>query len=263
MITIEVAEPGIDVSLLHVPADGFDVVAFVAKPEGEGPFPVLFVIPENPGLVKGRQEETLRQVKELGAAVVVLSPYSRLGGSPPPGPWESQDQRRRANFLAMPDEQVADDLDLLVTWVLDNEPWADPKRAALLGYCSGGGQAFYAVATRKIPVRCLVAIYGNILLRGDFTADWQPIDRIPMASKVDLPFQGHFGSLDHEIGPEQVARLDAELERAGKDYVIYNYEGAGHVFADPNHPNHHPEATKLLWERTYAFLHRFLDEPAS
>jgi carboxymethylenebutenolidase len=263
MITIEVSAPGIDVELLRIPATGYDVIAFLAKPTGDGPFPVLFVIPENPGIVKGRQEETLRQVEELQAAVVVLSPYSRLGGSPPPGPFASQDERRRANFLAMPDEQIAGDLELLIHHVLENESWADPERAAILGYCSGGGQAFYAAATRTLPVRCLVAIYGNILLRGDFTADWQPIDRIPMAGQLELPFQAHFGSLDHEIGPEQVARLDAELARTGKDYVIYNYEGAGHVFADRYHPNHHPEATALLWTRAYAFLHDYLDRPAT
>lgn len=252
--------PEITKSWLHIPSgEGFDLIAFVARPHVAGRVPVLFVIPENPGIVAGRQAETVRQAAELGAAVVVISTYSRIGGRPPVGPFASDDERRRANFLAMPDEQVAGDLEKIIAAVLGEEPWADPERAALLGYCSGGSQAFYAAATRDLPARALLVIYGNIVLRGEFTEDRVPIDRVPLAGAIDVPIQLHYGDLDHEISPEQVARLRHELETHGKDFEIFTYPGARHVFADPNHPNHHPEATELLWQRAYPFLRRYLE----
>ena len=251
--------PAIVSSWLHIPTgEDYELIAYVARPHVGGRVPVLFVLPENIGILAGRQAESRRQAEVLGAAVVVVSPYSRLGGKPPAGPFKDADERRRANFLAMDDDQVADDLERMMAHVLANEPWANPDRVALMGYCSGGAQAFYAAATHDLPVSALLVIYGNLVLRGDFTPDWQPVDRVPLAQRIDVPMQFHSGELDHEISLDDVARLRTELEAHGKEHEVHVYPGAGHVFADPNHPNYDKQATDQLWARAYPFLERFL-----
>lgn len=248
-----------DVRVEWVTIDGPDVpiTAFVARPDHDAPVPVVVVLHENPGITEWRQRETVRLCEQWGYALIVMSTYSRIGAAPPPGPFATPDERRRAAFLAMPDAQVAADLDVTMAWVR-SRPGLRADAVGLLGFCSGGGQALYAACTRTGLADCVVLIYGNVVLRGEFTADRTPLDRIPLVPALDAPVQGHFGSLDHEVPPNHVDRLEAELARAGKPAEIHRYEGAGHVFSDETHPNHHPDATRLMWERITRFLQTHL-----
>lgn len=239
-----------------IPAVGFDLVVYEARPASTGPLPVLIVIPENLGIGDWRQAETQRMAADLGVAVLVMSTYSRIGAKPPQGPFDTPDDRRRAAFLAMPDDQVADDLDVLCRWVVEQDRFSGMP--ALLGFCSGGGQALYATCTRKGLASCVVLIYGNVILRGEFTPDRQPLDRLPLVGELDCPLQGHFGELDHEVPPDHVDRLEALLADHHKSYAIYRYPGAGHVFSDETHPNFNKSATEEMWQRIYPFVQAHL-----
>ncbi len=239
----------------RIPSPEVEIVAFFARPAGADAVPALIVIPENPGITEWRQEETQRMAGDLGWAVVVMSPYSRIGSQPPPGPFETADDRRRAAFLAMPDEQVARDLEAVAAWVTAQSFTAD-RRPAVLGFCSGGGQAIYAAGTRPQLAACVVSIYGNIVLRGEFTEDRVPLERFEYARGLECPLQLHVGTEDYEIPAAHVDRFEAELAGHGKDYEIHRYEGADHIFSDERHPNYNPEATGLMWPRVYGFLRR-------
>lgn len=242
----------------EVPSPDVDVVVFVARLEGGTDAQSLIVVPENIGITKWREEESKRMAADLGWPVVVMSPYSRLGGNPPAGPFETQEERRRAAFLAMPDEQVARDLDATVAWTRE-QSYTNDRLPALLGFCSGGGQALYSVCTRRALAACLVSIYGNVVLSGDFTEDRQPIDRIPSVTSLDCPFQLHAGTEDFTIPEDQLQRLEAELPKSGQPYEIHRYPGANHIFADGSHPNYDAKASAELWPRVYDFLNRYTD----
>ena len=191
-----------------------------------------------------------------------MSPYSRIGGEPPAGPFATQDERRRAAFLAMPDQQVAQDLARTVTWIRARE-YTNERLPALLGFCTGGGQALYSVCTRAGLFACVVSIYGNLVLAGEFTEDRQPLDRLPLVAGLDCPLQFHVGTRDFAISPEHVDQLEAELLRTYKTYELYRYPGANHIFADATHPNYDANAAGQLWERTYDFLVRHADHADS
>lgn len=233
--------------------DGPDIPVFVARPTVADRQRSLVVVPENPGITEWRQGETARMAAELGWNVIVMNQYSRIGGKPPAGPFDSPDERRRAAFLAMPDAQVAADLDRTLAWVTA-EGYESAGPPAVLGFCSGGGQLIYALAEGSRVARCAVTIYGNIVLRAELTADGEPLSRIDMATRIDCPLQMHFGSLDTEIAQEHIDEFEAALATTGQPYEIHRYEGADHIFTDGTHPNYNPEATALVWPRVYRFL---------
>ena len=242
-----------------IPDGDTGIIVFVARPADATASPALIVIPENLGITDWRQEETRRMAGELGWPVIVLSPYSRLGGKPPAGPFATADDRRRAAFLAMPDQQVARDLAVTVGWVRE-QSYTGGRLPAVLGFCSGGGQAIYAACTHAGLATCVVSIYGNLVLRGEFTEDRQPLDRLPLVADLDCPVQMHVGSEDFEIPEAHVEQFEEELTRAGKAFEIYRYPGAQHIFADATHPNHDPDATAQMWPRIYRFLRQHGDE---
>ena len=249
------SSPTIITSWERIPSPEVEIVAYVARPEAATEATALIVIPENPGVTEWRQEETQRMAADLNWPVVVMSPYSRIGGDPPRGPFETADDRRRAAFLAMPDEQVARDLAATAVWVRAQR-FAHDARPAVLGFCSGGGQAIFAAATRPELAACVVSIYGNIVLRGEFTEDRMPIERFEYARLLQCPVQMHVGSEDFEIPAAHVDRFEAELEQYGKVHEIHRYPGADHIFSDARHPNYNPEATAQMWPRIYDFLKR-------
>jgi carboxymethylenebutenolidase len=244
---------GVTTSSRTIQGDEIDILTFVAEPGRRDDDRVLIVVPENPGITEWRQRETARMAADLGWVVVVMNTYSRIGGVPPAGPFETHDDRRRAAFLAMPDEQVARDLVATTDWA--RQQWSlGTRRPALLGFCSGGGQALYAAATHQSLVDCVVAIYGNVILPGALTADRRPLNRIGLVQHLDSPLQLHVGTQDVAIPMADVDELKAELARAGRRFEIHRYEGANHVFSDETHPNHDPQATATMWPRVYAFL---------
>ncbi len=245
----------------EIPSPDVSIIAFVARPESARNSQALIVIPENIGITDWRQDETTRMAADLGWPIVVMSPYSRIGGKPPAGPFATADDRRRAAFLSMPDEQVARDLAATVSWIR-RQSYTNDRLPGVLGFCSGGGQAVYSACTRPRTAACVVSIYGNIVLRGEFTEDRTPLDRIPYASGLDCPVQLHVGTEDFEIPSADVERFETELQRTGKTHEIYRYPGADHIFADATHPNYNAEATAEMWPRIYRFLRRHTEAPA-
>ena len=240
----------VDCQLVSFPNSRVHVAGFFARPTEPGNHRGVVVVPENVGLTEHRQAETAAMA-EHGYAVLAVNLFSRVGGRPPAGPFVDDAERRRTNFLAMPDEQALGDILAGARWLR-----AQPSVSGIgvLGFCSGGSQAFVAACTHPGMFDCVVSIYGNIVLPGELTRDFNPISRLRHVRGLSCPFQGHYGELDHVVPPEDVDALEQELRRYDRVAEVHRYPGAGHVFADPGHPNHDRVATELLWSRVYPFL---------
>jgi carboxymethylenebutenolidase len=57
---------------------------------------------------------------------------------------------------------------------------------------------------------------------------------------------------------ETAREFDAALDSAGVVNEIYIYEGVGHAFANPSGDNYAPEETADAWEKTLAFLSKYV-----
>jgi carboxymethylenebutenolidase len=66
----------------------------------------------------------------------------------------------------------------------------------------------------------------------------------------------HFGEDDPSIPPEAVERHREALP----DMDIFTYPGAGHAFNRdvPGDKHYHEASAKLAWERTLAFLDKYV-----
>jgi len=114
------------------------------------------------------------------------------------------------------------------------------KPVAVLGFCYGGLMAWVsAVRGEKLKMQpdCCVGYYpGGI---GRFAAE-EPV----------CPVMLHFGAADEHIGADQI---DA-VRKANPDVEIFQYEGAGHAFANPDRPSYVAAAAKLADQRSLEFL---------
>lgn len=69
----------------------------------------------------------------------------------------------------------------------------------------------------------------------------------------------HQGEADRTVPASQASLLHRALLAAGKSSTLFLYPGADHLFNDgEGSATHLPEADRLSWERTLAFLKQHL-----
>ena len=232
------------------PGDDVTISAYLARPDGVGPWPGIVMIHENPGLTEHRQDVTRRLA---GEGYVVLTPnlFSRIGGKPPVG--KDDHERHRLLGPSVRDDQVHGDLMHGYEFLL-GRPEVQREHFGLIGFCMGGAKGLYTACHTDV-FRCFVDFYGPV----EQDAERYTIGRslLPYVKDLSCPIQFHSGSLDQSCTPKEADALIAELAKHKKEAECYRYEGAEHGFHGDG-ARHHPEAAKLAWARALEFLTRHL-----
>jgi dienelactone hydrolase len=74
------------------------------------------------------------------------------------------------------------------------------------------------------------------------------------ASVDELPVQLHVADPDAFEPHDWLTAWYLGMGRAGADVEVYRYPGAGHLFTDPDLPDHDPEAAESAWRVALGFL---------
>jgi carboxymethylenebutenolidase len=114
------------------------------------------------------------------------------------------------------------------------------KSMAVIGFSLGAFFALNLSTTDPERINKVVLFYGT-----------GPAD----FAKSRASYQGHFAGDDPFEPESEVAGLEESLRAAERPVVFFKYEGTGHWFFEPDRVDaYNPEAAKLAWERTLAFL---------
>jgi carboxymethylenebutenolidase len=125
-------------------------------------------------------------------------------------------------------------------------------KVGVIGFSMGTGYATW-LSTLRPEVAAVVLFYGG--------SDWQPPDFLKLTR---ASFLGHFAPGDEWEGPDEgVRELEAALRDSGKEANLHFYPDTGHWFFEDNRPDaYNPDASRLAWDRTLAFLKTHLAAPA-
>ncbi|WP_395649596.1 dienelactone hydrolase family protein [Brevundimonas sp.] len=206
--------------------DGFALPAYVARPEGAGPFPVVIVASEIFG-VHAYIEDICRRLAKAGYAAIAPAFFVRVAD---PAPLSDFAQIRTIVSQAKY-EQVMGDVSATLDWVAA-QAWATDK-IGITGYCWGGKVVWQACA-RFDQIEAGVAWYGQLAPSPTATpeqiaagAPW-PVD---LAKDLKAPVLGLYGGQDQGIPLTAVEGMTAALTAAGKtDSRIDVYPDAQHGF---------------------------------
>ncbi|GAA4228403.1 dienelactone hydrolase family protein [Actinomadura meridiana] len=231
--------------------EGAELEAYLARPLNDAPRGGMVVIHHMPGY-DAASKEYVRTFAAHGYAAICPNLYSREGAGVSP---DDQAAAARAKG-GVPDEQLVGDV-AGATAHLNALDHAN-GRVGVIGHCSGGRQAFLAA--------CSLALDAAVDCYGAFVVNDPPPERptkarsiVDKAPDLSCPLLGLFGADDKFPAPDEVAALDAELTRLGKDHEFHGYEGAGHAFFAVDRPSYRPAAAKGGWEKIFAFLGRHLN----
>ena len=224
-----------------VTVDNSQMPLYLSQPDLPGPLPAIIVIQNKYGVKEFTQEMT-RRVAEAGYIGIAPLLYHRTGE---PMSEEEIEQIRPARS----DTNVISDLSGTINF-LKGSAKADTSRLGIVGFCMGGRVAFLAAAATT-SFTAAVDFYG-----GGVYSKWGTDRPAPseLTANVSCPIQGHFGMLDTSPSPEEMHKLDAELNRLGKQHEFFFYDNAPHGFNCSGRKSYRPEADKTSWQRTLEFF---------
>ena len=117
-----------------------------------------------------------------------------------------------------------------------------------------GGRIAFLAAAASPSFKAAVDFYGGGCYQqwGDRPAP------ATLAAHISCPIQGHFGELDKNPPPDEMHKLDAELNRLGKAHEFFFYADAPHGFNRSGWNGYRPEADAASWKRSSEFFAKHL-----
>jgi carboxymethylenebutenolidase len=217
-------------------ADGHELSAYVAKPQGEA-IGALVLVQEIFG-VNAHIRSVADGYAKDGFVVIAPALFDRFEKGVELK-YEGEDMGKAFGLYGqLKLETSLADIAAAYEYVK-----AEGKAIGVIGYCYGGQMAWLSATrgeTYKMQPACTVGYYAGGI--GNFATE-EPV----------CPVMLHFGGLDSHIGPEQIEAVKAAHGDHG-DVTIYIYPDADHGFNCDARGSYNPEAAKLARERSLAFL---------
>jgi carboxymethylenebutenolidase len=230
-------------------ANGDEIEAYLATPDGGGPRGGVVVIHHMPGYDRATKE-IVRRFAELGYDAICPNLYWRE--APGAAPDDAAATARAQG--GVPDERLVGDVAGAAAH-LRSLPTSNGN-VGTIGYCSGGRQSVLAGCT--VDVNAVVDCYGAFVTGTPPENFPMRTNLVPQLPHLRAPLLGLFGRDDSYPSPEQVAELQSILEANHKEFEIHSYENAGHAFFAVDRPAYRVEAANDGWERIAAFYGKYL-----
>jgi carboxymethylenebutenolidase len=243
---------GLTAGTVTYPApDGFALPAYVARPEGEGPFPVVIVASEIFG-VHDYIRDVCRRLAKQGYAAIAPAFFNRIED---PAPLADM-QRIMQIVSAAGYEQVMGDIAATLDWA-SQQLWANSDKVGITGFCWGGKVVWQACA-RFAAIDAGVAWYGRLAPAPDASPaqvsagqPW-PVD---VAADLKAPVLGLYGGRDQGIPLASVEQMRQALARAGQTgSEIVVYDDAPHGFHADYRASYVAADAKHGWDRLTALF---------
>ena len=205
--------------------------AYLAYPDGAGPFPAVVVIHEIFGLNDNIREIARRFANEGYAALAVdlFSGQNRI---------VCMTRLMSGLFLNSLEHQGIKDLRAALT-TLEGMPFVDKACLGAIGYCLGGGLAIAWACTDQ-RLKAIAPFYG---------ANPRPVEAV----KRLCPVVGSYP--DPDFTTAQGRKLDEILDTCGVPHDIKIYPGAKHSFFNDQRPaSYDATASAYAWQRTLVFF---------
>lgn len=245
------AEGLVTEDVTYAAPDDFALPAYVARPEGEGPFPVVIVASEIFG-VHAYIQDVCRRLAKAGYAAIAPAFFVRAGD---PAPLEDMRQIRSI-VDAAGYEQVMGDIAATLEWS-GQQPWANDERVGITGFCWGGKVVWQAVA-RFAAIDAGVAWYGRLAPAPDATPEQRAAGQpwpVDLAGDLKAPVLGLYGERDGGIPLASVEAMNAALRREGAEgSEIIVYPGAQHGFHADYRPSYSAADAADGWSKLLALF---------
>jgi carboxymethylenebutenolidase len=222
---------------ITLPVDAAEMDAYIALPEGNGPFPAIIVLQEAFGVNHHIRDVSERFCKE-GYAVIAPDLFHRTARRLEVSYTDFSSIKH--HFEAITNEGLAADLKACYTWLQQQEN-INHEKTGSVGFCLGGRVSF--IANTVLPLSAGVSYYGGGL---DTLAE--------SAVNMHAAHLFFWGGKDAHIPQEKIDTIINAVKAAGKDYINTVISYADHGFHCDERSSYHPLAAKEAWATTLQFF---------
>lgn len=232
--------------MLTLSTNDGDMGAYVARPDGEGPFPVIVFFHHGPGLDDGSKEQ-MQTFADQGFYVISHDRYHREKPWYLMTPEMRNDKDEMAKFwgvlVGTTEDMVDSDMAAVFTH-LDDDPAARSTGMGCIGYCIGARSVVVSMARHNDRYAAGVGMHPSYCTTED--AD-SPHLLVP---SIEGSLYVAFGSEDKMQSPEAnvpfIEAVRAMSDGRGEADIL---EGANHGFAVPRSPAYHEAAAATAYAK--------------
>ena len=235
-VNVSPDDPAIEAGPIEFQGEGAILLGYLARPNQDGPAPVILVCHENRGL-NPHIEDVTRRLAKAGYVALAVDLLSRQGGSTQVG--ESNVPGALGNID--PAQFVSD---FRSGWTyLRGQPFADAERVGMVGFCFGGGVT-WLMAVEMPELKAAVPFYGPPPPEEDL-------------SRIQAAVLAIYGALDTRI-TSTAERIEAAMLANGKIFEKEIYPNADHAFHNDTSSRYNAEAATAAWARTLDWFGRYI-----
>ncbi len=226
----------IQTQMTELPGNGSTVPAFLAKPDGDGPFPGVIVVQEWWGLDDHIKDVAQRFAQE---GFVALAPdlYHGVVAKEP-----NQAQKL---MMALDMNRASAEL-VRATDVLASQPYLRGRGIGAIGFCMGGGLAL-TLACDSPHIRAVAPFYG---------VNPNPLSKL---GSLRGPVFAVYAEHDDWASAKVREELRQDLERYGKLFETKVYPGTQHAFFnDTRKEVYNADAARDAWAKALELFRKSL-----
>jgi carboxymethylenebutenolidase len=222
--------------MVEFPSNGSTTSGFLARPEGDGPFPGVVVVQEWWGLNDNIKDIAERFAREGFVAFAPDLYHGRVVKEP--------DEAMKL-MMALDTNRASQEL-VKATEHLSQQPYLRGRGIGAIGFCMGGGLAL-TLATDSPLIRAAAPFYG---------APPDPIDKV---QNLRGPVFAVFAEHDDWIGPPVREKLQQAMTEHSKQFEFKVYPGTDHAFFNDTRPEvYNKDASDDAWNKVLELFRRNL-----
>ncbi|GHO42813.1 carboxymethylenebutenolidase [Ktedonospora formicarum] len=218
------------------PSGEREVLGYLARPEGDGPFPSVIIIHEIYGLTDNIKNIAHRFAEE-GYAALAVDLFSGRNRTVCMFRFMGQMIFKSQNNESLHDLQSS------LTF-LETRPEVDKERIGAIGFCMGGGFAI-AWACNDERLKVVAPFYGM---------NPRPLESV----KRSCPVVGSYP--ENDFTASQGRKLEQKLKEYTISHDIKIYPEAKHSFFNEQGQAYQAEASQDAWQRVLTFFSTHIGE---
>jgi carboxymethylenebutenolidase len=226
--------------------------AFVACPDGEGPFPPVILYMDAPG-TREELRNHARRIARHGYFCILPDMYYRLGTVhfDLPRRDDAMSAVIRASMNSITNALVTDDTAAMLGW-LDANDKVKPGPVGCIGHCMSG--QYITTVSAKFPHRfaCAASLYGVKVVTD------QPDSPHLLVGDVQGELYYAFAETDASVPDHVIPDLTAALAKTDVKHTIKVLPGSHHGFQFAERPSYHGGASEQAWSDIFGMLDRHL-----
>jgi carboxymethylenebutenolidase len=220
-------------------AGSLPMQGYVARPNGEGPFPGLMVFQEAFG-VNAHIRDVTERFAEQGYVATAPELFHRTA----PAGFEasySDFPSIRPHMQAVTAEAADADVRATYDWLHSNSQ-VKRDNISCVGFCMGGRVSF--IADSILPLHAAVSFYGGGIAP----------ELLNRAAALQAAILLVWGGLDKHITPELRRSVVDAIGAQHKPYVNAEFSQADHGFFCDQRASYEPRSAQQAWALTLEFL---------